>query len=557
MDRWKRYVAAYAVLGLVISACSARADPPDQTAPTTEAIGPEATVVDGRSTIVRSDAGVTVEIPADGATGGTLTVHDASPADADPTANDLRDAGDPARITLTDGELTGDATITFPLGHVETGQFPILERLDDETGAWMPEPLENLAYEDGSVIVTVEHFSWYRPSWLSLDKLAERLRQLWFAVFGDGLAGGEPPTCPHDADTLGEFNWDSSSDDTLFWCVGTNDDGTRILNVVNNNRYPMALSTSSNMSDIFKWGGSWLTTANLGARIDEWGSGQVVLEGREGVTFSLDEGTEGTYRLRSDFTLFTWAFAMLGVALNAYVDIWTKAGATAQTVTRRMATAASSTACMGALVDKVLNDESMFGPARTMLVEAMGCAGEVFLDAISDYGLLARIGGSIVAFVTGPVIAAFEGLVAIGEIGYDSVRRRATYDLDLTPRTEQAPTAMGCQFDAPGVPLGHPDQFEAATRCLYQAWRNGDRAAAAIYADPPAIDALFSLPADGGAAWTYEGCRTGPDTYRSWGQTVCTYVEPPTSGEPHGVGIDFLFVAYDDVLVVGDIAFVG
>lgn len=441
-----------ALLGATVTACSRGDHATKQSAPR---VGPSSEVIDGQVTKVVSPSGVMVTIPADSASGGTLTVAETSPTETKPGAVSTRIPGDPVEVTLTDGELTGSASIEFPLASDSASALPIVERFNESTGIWEPVPVGDVEVSDTSVSVETSRFSWYRPSWLSVDRVARFMRDRWFDVFGDGLAGGEQPTCPRDAETLEQFSWTSSSDLTLLWCVGTNDDGAVIANIVNNNRYPVALSTSENMRQLGKFGGSW-SAAALGAAFDEWGSGQVVLEPTEGVTLHLVDGTNGTYELTSDFTLLTWAIGMLSVALSTYIDIWTKSGTDLETAQEKLAFSVSAAACTVELGPKLLTDPGAWTEVRTLLVEMFGCAGDVVRDALESEGWMLRQVGAAVAFVTGPVFAAFEGLVALGEISLDSLARRATYDLNLVsipdpaPRADPAPTPIDLQAVAAG-----------------------------------------------------------------------------------------------------------
>lgn len=410
--------------------------------------GSTAEVVAGRVTTVVSPSGAVVTIPADGATGGTLAIAETSPPDAPPEAPSTREPGLAVDVTLTGGELTGDATIEFPLEAATTEALPLIERYDEAAGTWRPLPLDDIEIGDLSVSVQTPHFSWYRPSWLSVDRMAEFVRDRWFDVFGDGLAGAQQPTCPRDAETLARFTWTSSPDDTLFWCVGTNDDGAVITNVVNNNRYPVALDVSDNMTQLGKFGGSWSAEA-LGAAFDEWGSGQVVLEPREGVTFLLTDGTDGRYELASDFTLLTWSIGMLGVALTAYADVWTRSGTDLDTVQEKLAYSLSATSCVAELGPKLLSDPGLWTATRTLLVEMFGCGGDVIKEALASEGWWTQRLASVVGFITGPVISAFVGLVALAEVSVDSLARRATYDLSLTPKPRPAPTPAPVPTAAP------------------------------------------------------------------------------------------------------------
>ena len=426
---------AIAVLATVLVGCSGgdgeAAAKPSRDPATAE-------VVDGKATTVTSPAGVKVSVPAGDATGGRLAVDDAGPAGvpaADPAA--VRVQGDPVEVALTGGELTGDATIEFPLGPEQAGAVPLVERFNEETEAWELLPVEQVEIGDESVSVRTGHFSWYRPSWLSADNIIQGAKNVFFGMFGEGLAGADKPTCPRDAETLASFRWESSPDDTLFWCVGTNDDGTVIANVVNNNRYPMGLDVTRNMEQLGKFGGSW-SAAALGAAFDEWGSGQVILEPREGVTFRLTDGVDGTYRLASDFTLLTWSIGMLGVAITAYVDVWTKSGMDVEELRKKVAFALSATACVAELGRDLIDDPAAWNAMRTIFVEAFGCGGDVVSNALKDSGWWWGVAKTVVSLVTGTVVGGLVGLVALGEIAGDSLRRRATYDLTLTAKPRVA-----------------------------------------------------------------------------------------------------------------------
>ena len=99
---------------------------------------------------------------------------------------------------------------------------------------------------------------------------------------------------------------------------------------------------------------------------------------------------------------------------------------------------------------------------------------------------------------------------------------------------------------------------EMMTRCLYLAWRAGDRDVAEAFAEPPAVDAMFSLVP--GIEWEFNGCYRDPSRAGgdggSWLGQFCSYTEP-APGEVHGVMIEFSFIAYDDIAVIADVQFLG
>jgi hypothetical protein len=130
---------------------------------------------------------------------------------------------------------------------------------------------------------------------------------------------------------------------------------------------------------------------------------------------------------------------MLGVGLSAYVGVWTASGTDLDTARKQMAFAVDATACATELGKEMLNDPSAWTGARAVFIEVFGCAGEVFVKAVNNR--LWTVTTSVVGFVSGPVVGAFEGLVALGEISIDSLAQRATYDLTLAAVEDETPPA--------------------------------------------------------------------------------------------------------------------
>jgi hypothetical protein len=85
-----------------------------------------------------------------------------------------------------------------------------------------------------------------------------------------------------------------------------------------------------------------------------------------------------------------------------------------------------------------------------------------------------------------------------------------------TPAPAPNPTTTATAPLATGIPGGCPSgtgtaaqSAPQAARCLYQAWKDDDRAAAAVFASLDVVDSLFRdrwSPPDG----TFEGCSATP-----------------------------------------------
>jgi hypothetical protein len=123
-------------------------------------------------------------------------------------------------------------------------------------------------------------------------------------------------------------------------------------------------------------------------------------------------------------------------------------------VQEKLAFSVSATACVAELGRELVANPGPWTATRTLLVEAFGCGGDVVREALRSEGWWTRQLASVGGFVAGPVIGAVEGLVALGEIGVDSLARRATYDLALAPAPRPAPGPEPEPAPAPRPRLG-------------------------------------------------------------------------------------------------------
>lgn len=67
------------------------------------------------------------------------------------------------------------------------------------------------------------------------------------------------------------------------------------------------------------------------------------------------------------------------------------------------------------------------------------------------------------------------------------------------------------------TPAASPEAF---AKTLYEAWKNGDRAAAAKVAQPAAVDTLFARPWRAADGWAFSECNGAA------GSVICTWKQP-------------------------------
>ena len=111
-------------------------------------------------------------------------------------------------------------------------------------------------------------------------------------------------------------------------------------------------------------------------------------------------------------------------------------------------------------------------------------------------------------------------------------------------------TPATCRAEDPV--LSRPGVFEFAARCLYGAWRAGDRKTAERFAETLAIKTIFEVKPT--REWKFTGCDQSNSRTGTYLGNACSFIETQ-AGPRQGQGITFSFVAYDDVIVVSDLDF--
>lgn len=91
-----------------------------------------------------------------------------------------------------------------------------------------------------------------------------------------------------------------------------------------------------------------------------------------------------------------------------------------------------------------------------------------------------------------------------------------------------------------------------AAMCFYLAVATDDRSMASRYADPAALDPVFtSPPALDSQHWRFTGCDREGDR-SSWLGLICTFDRPAERGGS-GVHVELGFTAYDDVIAINEV----
>lgn len=240
--------------------CSCTSDPPEddeQPAGSTQSVS----VLPTEPAEV-SDAGVTVSIPAGAVdSAGELSLGPAQSV-PDGVAESLRliNVTHPVAVSLTDTELTGRATLTFPVPDGWEELTPVVAWENGEGGwHWLPTRVSEV---DGERVATAEtyHFSSgflaaFDPREAAGD-FVDGLKNLL-----TGRAGVGSPKCQGEAEARATLTVQSDSGDAVKWCMGMQD-GAPVLKVANNRNTFAQVSVP--LSSIVLSGDEWgLSVDNL------------------------------------------------------------------------------------------------------------------------------------------------------------------------------------------------------------------------------------------------------------------------------------------------------
>jgi hypothetical protein len=225
------------------------------------------------------------------------------------------------RITPS-GKLPAPARLRIPLKRRLPRGVPVLAaRAEGPRGPWIPVSAR-ISADRRFALVRVTELSWF--SVFTTD-VGDILRELKEGVL-DGLTAGltaeaKPPTCIEEsrARTAG-YSISSDSKDTVYWCFGM-EAGSRVLRVVNNRRYPLALTHAG--LPVIQQGGGGLKLERL-SRIAS--GAEAIVSPREQVVFSVELSPGGSALVRSRFDGVGWSLYQLQFGAEAALAILTRFG---------------------------------------------------------------------------------------------------------------------------------------------------------------------------------------------------------------------------------------
>ena len=475
-------------------------------------------------------------------------------------------------------ELDGDAvvtpfTVTLDVAELAEGETFGVARLNDN-GTW--EILEGTPQAGQRISVEIEHFSGIF-GWIG-DRVLKPIGDFMARSLGGRSSPSQCDPAPSWA------TWTNNPSGSTHSCVRTNrtEDGAEIAELeIKSNRGTYQWISLPELPREYVWVEGQPPSVRA-AIARTFASGEAVLlpPGKR-LTIGYRQPTEFT-QIRFNSTVDNYTFATSAAHLLAEVALDKAASASILVVLTCTGQLSFDLGDFGSPV--TLGSPEMMWPELARCVwdtlerlsdpkKAVAAAKEILGP---DYNESQLTELSLTNFTLGKLAKLFGTAIRMGsyifkEVAYisDSIlaamnpgRDNAT-TLTLEPPRRVAPPPAPPRESAElarcrqtgTAPIGAPDKFERTTRCLYAAWRGGDRDTAALFAEPAAIDQLFAFPP--GAEWEFRGCEANPQRQAdSWLGNVCTYHEPNPEA-PHGVTTEFWFVAWDDVVAIDEVKTFG
>ncbi len=251
-----------------------------------------------------------------------------SEADVDAPAADVEgvEALSPALEVTTDGEVTGEVEIAIPLdgGATEAvGEDEVVFAMTAESadGPWELLPAE---VRGDVVVVTTTHLSLFQAFRSLVGAIGDVARDSFEGLTSDVTAEADPPACD-DEDGARDAGYDVSSDDgdTVYWCLGRDDEGA-YLTVVNNRRYTLLLSHGDGLTVGDQTGEGEALHELLAAALTL--EGQVTVGPRDSVTFRADLDAGGRATVSTEFDGVGGSLYQLDVAKDALLSIYDRFG---------------------------------------------------------------------------------------------------------------------------------------------------------------------------------------------------------------------------------------
>jgi hypothetical protein len=218
------------------------------------------------------------------------------------------------------GKLTRPTVVTIPLTRLEPNDgLTMIFTAESPHGPWTP--LKTKIVDRGLYAqATVTHLSWFTVVRISADEVVSVLRDFFNALTSDATSNASPPDCQGTGPQARAdgYGITSASGSTVFWCFGMQN-GSRVLKVVNNRRYPLLLIHGmpviggDGTGDVFQRAAELLSTNGVVAwpqsEIDfdatvqpgYWAGISANLASQGQKLYSLDVGVQALYWILSRF----------------------------------------------------------------------------------------------------------------------------------------------------------------------------------------------------------------------------------------------------------------
>lgn len=267
-------------------------------------------------------------VPAATATSGVgvdvrgVSAHTSDVGPSPAPGPDVRFLSDVYDLTPS-GPLAKPATITIRLAQpVPSDDAVVVVTREHATDPWDYLPAD-LDANRTAVTFTTTHFSLFSVLAYSLSGAVATFKR----DFADGIDGGatqtvDKPRCDNESAARGDgYTISSDSTDTVYWCFGE-DNGKRILKVIDHRRYPLLVAHPG--MHVVDDGYDWAQWSSL-SRLDS-GSNAIIAPGGTAV-FSADLQPGGTEGVQTQIDGLGQSLYALQTGVTSLVEILTRFGA--------------------------------------------------------------------------------------------------------------------------------------------------------------------------------------------------------------------------------------
>jgi hypothetical protein len=171
--------------------------------------------------------------------------------------------------------------------------------------------------------VRVAHLSYFRIFGIDVgDALQALKRDIFDGITGSVLAEAQRPRCGNETGARTDgFSIASDPKDTVYWCFGV-EGGNRVLRVVNNRRYPLAVRHPG--LTVVDAGQVPRTLAQLGSRLTS--GRETIISPRDAVVFGADLLPGATGGISTELDGVGWSLYQLQVGVESALALLTRFG---------------------------------------------------------------------------------------------------------------------------------------------------------------------------------------------------------------------------------------